>query len=97
MFAKKQLDLASLKTYAGELKLDTAAFSSCLDNGQMAGLVNEQAAEAQALALQGTPTFLVNGRMISGALSYEKIRAVIAEELSATGGQQATARSNTAA
>jgi protein-disulfide isomerase len=97
MFAKKQLDLASLKTYAGDLKLDTAAFSACLDKGQMAGLVNEQAAEAQGLALQGTPTFLINGRMVNGALSYEKLRDVIAEELSATGVQQTTTPSAAAA
>ncbi len=90
MFEKKQLDLASLKTYASDLKLDTAAFSTCLDKGQMAGLVNEQASEAQSLALQGTPTFLVNGRMVNGTLSYEKLRSVISEELSATDRQQAT-------
>ena len=97
LYAKKQLDLASLKTYAGDLKLDTAAFSTCLDKGQSAGLVNEQAAEAQSLALQGTPTFLVNGRMVNGTLSYEKLRAVIAEELSAFGNQSPTARPNAAA
>jgi predicted DsbA family dithiol-disulfide isomerase len=97
LYAKKQLDVASLKTYAGDLKLDTAAFATCLDKGQMAGQVSEQASEAQSLALQGTPTFLVNGRMVNGALSYEKLRAVILEELSASGGSQATARSNAAA
>ena len=90
LFGKKQLDLASLKTYAGDLKLDTAAFSTCLDKGQMAGVVSEQASEAQNLALQGTPTFLVNGRMVNGALSYEKLRSVIAEELSAADREQAT-------
>jgi protein-disulfide isomerase len=84
MFAKKQLDIGSLKSYAGQLNLDTAAFSTCLDKGQMADMVNTQGAEATALGLPGTPTVLVNGRFVSGNLTYERLHAVIAEELSAT-------------
>jgi protein-disulfide isomerase len=83
LFAKQRLDVASLKNYAGDLNLDTQAFATCLDKGQMAGVVAEQASEAHALALQGTPTMLVNGRMINGDLGYERIRALILEELSA--------------
>ena len=97
LYEKRQLDLTSLKTYAGDLKLDTAAFSSCLDKGEMAGVVSQQASEAQSLAFPGTPTFLVNGRMINGALSYEKLRGVIEEELSASGVSPAKARASAAA
>jgi predicted DsbA family dithiol-disulfide isomerase len=84
MFDKKALDIASLKSYSSQLGLDTTAFSACLDKGEMAGLVNVQATEANALGLQGTPTVLINGRMINGALNYERIKALIMEELSAT-------------
>ena len=91
MFAKKQLDVATLKNYAGELKLDSTAFAACLDQGQMAGLVKEQASEAQHLGLPGTPSVLVNGRFVSGNLTYDRLHAVITEELSATDGQAAAA------
>jgi protein-disulfide isomerase len=81
LFAKKQLDPASLKGYARELKLDVDKFDKCLDSGEKAEAVRLHATEAQSLGLQGTPSFFVNGRAINGALSYEGLRAVIEEEL----------------
>jgi protein-disulfide isomerase len=80
----KQLDIAALKNHAQVLKLDTTSFNKCLDNGEAAEGVRAQAAEAQTLGVQGTPTFFVNGRVVSGNVSYDIIRAVIEEELSAT-------------
>jgi protein-disulfide isomerase len=96
MDANKRLDPASLKGYASDLKLDTAAFDSCLATGQQAEVVKENFAEAQALGLQGTPTLFVNGRYISGNLTYERIRGVISEELSATEGLAATSTKSSA-
>lgn len=77
----KQLDIPSLKSNARQLKLDGAAFDKCLDAGEKAEAVKAHAAEAQALGLQGTPTFFVNGRYITGNLSYERLRDFILEEL----------------
>lgn len=84
LFEKKQLAPEALKAYARDLKLDTAKFDSCLDSGAMKSVVSAHTTEAQSLVLQGTPTFLVNGRQI-GELSYEKLRSAILEELSASG------------
>jgi protein-disulfide isomerase len=70
-----------LKAHAAHLKLDVPAFEKCLDGGETAEAVKAQAAEAQALGLQGTPTFFINGRYLSGALTYERLRAAILEEL----------------
>jgi protein-disulfide isomerase len=91
LFANQQLDVPALKNDARDLKLDTAAFTTCLDSGQMAGAVKDQASEAQSLGLQGTPSFFVNGRYVSfsGPVTYERLRGVIAEELSAVEGQAA--------
>lgn len=85
LFEKKQLAPESLKAYARELKLDAKTFDACLDTGEMKTVVNAHASEAQSLVLQGTPTILVNGRLINGDLSYERVRAAILEELSAVG------------
>lgn len=87
LFASKQLDQPALKSHAKDLKLDTKAFETCLDSGQMAGVVGIQNSEAQALGLQGTPTFFVNGRYVSGNVTYERLKSVIAEELSAVEAQ----------
>jgi protein-disulfide isomerase len=83
LFANRQLDPPALKTYARDLKLDTKAFETCLDSGQMSGVVGTQNSEAQALGVQGTPTFYVNGRYVSGNVTYERLKSVITEELSA--------------
>jgi protein-disulfide isomerase len=83
--AQKQLDAATLKAHARQLKLDTERFEKCLDGGETAAAVKAQAGEAQNLGLQGTPTFFINGRYVTGSLTYERLRDVILEELA--GGQ----------
>jgi protein-disulfide isomerase len=80
----KKLDIDGLKGISRQLKLDTTAFDKCLDSGEKAEVVKAQAAEAQALGLQGTPTFFINGRYVSGAISYDRLRAVILEELASS-------------
>ena len=81
LFAKKQLDPAKLKEYARDLNLDTAAFDKCLDTGAQSELINAQLTEAQALGVQGTPTFFVNGRATTGNLTVEQLRQILDEEL----------------
>jgi protein-disulfide isomerase len=80
----KQLDLGSLKAHAQTLQLDTAAFDKCLANGEAVDVVKATASEADKLELQGTPTFFVNGRAVNGTVSYDRLRGVIEEELSAS-------------
>ena len=89
---KKQLDVPSLKEVARGLQLDLDAFSKCVDSGDKASIVKAHMAEAQSLGLQGTPSFFINGRFFSGALSYEKLREIVEEELkiSAQGTKTAT-------
>jgi protein-disulfide isomerase len=77
----KRLDLASLKQNARDLKLDTGSFDKCLDSGETAAVVKTHVEEAQALGLQGTPSFFINGRFFSGALTYEKLREIVDEEI----------------
>jgi len=84
LFKTKQLDIPQLKDHARELNLDTAAFGKCLDSGAQAELVKKQSVEGQSLGLQGTPSFFINGRFFSNGLSYDQLRAVIQEELTAS-------------
>lgn len=82
LLSKKPLDVDSLKKYARDLRLDTAAFDKCLDTGKHAARVKRDLDEAQSLGLAGTPSFFVNGRAVSNP-SYEMLKQVIDEELSA--------------
>jgi protein-disulfide isomerase len=81
LFTSKKLEVADLKQDARKLNLDTTAFDKCLDSGKQAPLIKEQQSEAQRLALQGTPSFFINGRFMGGAASYEQLRDAIEQEL----------------
>jgi protein-disulfide isomerase len=71
------LALADLKRYAAELKLDTAKFNTCLDGGQMADKVANDLKNGQALGVNGTPGFFVNGTPITGAQPFSAFKAAI--------------------
>ena len=71
----------SLGDHARKLQLNLPQFGKCLDGGEQASVVADHVREAQALGLQGTPSFFINGRFFSGALTYEKLREIVEEEL----------------
>ena len=75
------LDIASLKKYAGDLGLDTAKFNTCLDNGETASIVKADIAEGQRVGVSGTPTFIINGKKVVGALPYDQFEKAIEEAL----------------
>lgn len=64
--------------YAAGLGLDTAGFGACLRTdgpaARRAALADDVAAQ---LGIRATPTFLVNGRPIEGALPLDRFRVVL--------------------
>lgn len=92
LFATRQLEIPQLKQQARALKLDGAAFDKCLDSGSKSEIVRAQMSEGQAFALQGTPSFFINGRFFSGGLSYEQLRAIVEEELASASRLKETAK-----
>ncbi len=84
IFARQaSLSLENLKSWAVELGLDAGAFNTCLDSGAMAGEVGEDAQAGRAAGVTGTPAFLVNGQLITGARPVEAFAAAIEQELAA--------------
>lgn len=81
LFTTKQLDTDQLKAHARNLSLDGKKFDACLDSGEQARVVKKDYDEAQSLQLQGTPSFLINGRFFSGGMPYDQLKALIEEEL----------------
>jgi protein-disulfide isomerase len=77
------LGRAAYEQYAADLGLDTAAFTTCLDDHRYQDEVNTDAADAARLGLSGTPSFVINGRILVGALPYGDFKAIIDEELAA--------------
>lgn len=83
MFTNQQkLAVPDLKAAAAGLGLDTAKFNACLDSGRYASEWQEDVAEGKRYGVSSTPTFLINGRMLSGARPYQAFTEMIEEELS---------------
>ena len=71
----------NLKTFAADLKLDTAQFNECLDSGKYTQAVQEQTSAAQQLGVRSTPAFVINGVPLIGAQPFDAFQQVIEAEL----------------
>lgn len=76
-----ELGRPSYEAGASALGLDLARFRSCLDDPAMFAEVRRQAATGGPIGVGGTPTFFVNGRLMSGGQPIEVLRAVVEAEL----------------
>jgi protein-disulfide isomerase len=82
LFANQRaLQVAQLKKYAADLRLETAAFDRCLDSGTHAARVQAGLREATQLGLSSTPSIFINGRLVMGAQPFEAFQTVIDDEL----------------
>ncbi len=72
------------KTYlkaAKDLALDLGTFEACLADPAANAAVKAATAAGVPLGVSGTPSFFVNGRVMSGAQPIEVLRAVVDAEL----------------
>ncbi len=67
--------------YAGEIGLNIAVFSECLSSGTKTEAVKADLALAEELGINGTPSFVINGKILVGAQPFENFKAVIEAEL----------------
>lgn len=72
------LGVSDLKRYARDIGLSGEQFDACLDSDAGAPLVRASQAEGFAAGVSGTPSFVINGRLVSGALPYETFASTIA-------------------
>ena len=63
--------------------LNQNAFTQCLASNEGMASVEASYRDAVRLGIQGTPSVFLNGRWIGGAISYEKLAALIRAELAA--------------
>ena len=84
--ASDRLTQAVLVSIAGDLGLDVPTFSGCLTSASKRGLVISDLREGERLGVEGTPTFFINGTVVTGARALEVFQGVIDAELAAAGG-----------
>lgn len=82
LFANQQaLSDGDLKRHARDLGMDAVAFGTCLDTGTFASAVQADLTEGRGYGIGSTPTFFINGRLLSGAVPLDVFSRVIDEEL----------------
>jgi protein-disulfide isomerase len=78
---QRSLSRETIVAAAGNLGMDTEVLASCIDEGTYASRVKAETAEAQSYGITGTPGFLINGRVITGARPIEVFEEIIDDEL----------------
>lgn len=71
----------NLVRYAGELGLDTDAFTDCFESRKHKDKVAETTSLSPYFGARGTPTFLLNGHLIAGAQPLTFFEAAIEQLL----------------
>lgn len=67
----------SFKQFAADIGLNTAEFNECLDSGAMAAETAKDMRDGQAVGITGTPGFIINGQLVSGAQPFSAFKQVI--------------------
>jgi protein-disulfide isomerase/beta-lactamase regulating signal transducer with metallopeptidase domain len=79
---QSDLSVPALERYAGQLGLDQNRFDRCLSSGDTAARVQQDVRDARAAGVRSVPTFFIGHKMVVGVLSYDRLRALIEEQLS---------------
>jgi protein-disulfide isomerase len=74
-----------LEAMAAELGLDVEAFSDCFNGRTYRDRVNQDQIDGLAAGVQGTPAFVINGRLVPGAITAAQLRQEVEAELNAGG------------
>jgi protein-disulfide isomerase len=78
---QKALDAASLEKYAAAIGLNVPRWKAAMDSARVKGRVEADVKLADQLAINGTPSFMINGRPLVGAQPIGKFKALVDEEL----------------
>ena len=70
-----------LLNYARQLNLDTRRFQQDLHSGRFTKVIEADIQEAIRVGARATPTFLINGRLVIGALPLQTFQMILDEEL----------------
>tara|TARA_B100000886_G_C20380960_1_gene473904 strand:- start:51 stop:1121 length:1071 start_codon:yes stop_codon:yes gene_type:complete len=79
---QSKLDSKNLKKVAANFKgFNKTKFNDCVDKSKYMAKVDADIAEGRDLGVKSTPTFFLNGKIVSGALPIEEFSKLIEQEL----------------
>lgn len=76
-----KFDYEEMSKFAVGLGIDKAALKTCFDGDKFKDEIYADQKAAQGVGITGTPGFIVNGQVISGAQPFSKFESVINESL----------------
>ena len=59
-------------------------FDACLDSGRTRSEVDAELREGQEKEVESTPTLIINGELIRGAVPFDQIQSIIERELASS-------------
>jgi protein-disulfide isomerase len=83
--AQSALRPADLERRADELTLDGKRFRECVASGRHTSRWQQGRALGQLHGVSATPTFFINGRIVTGAVPYQVFHDLVTEELERVG------------
>ena len=90
LFAAASLQPDELKKFAQELGLKLEQFTACLDSNKHAAAIDADIQAGRNAGVNATPTFFVNGYLLSGAATYERFKELVDAALEQTQSAQRT-------
>lgn len=88
LFAAGNLSPPVFEQIAAELGLGLPKFQECVASERSRAAVSKDIEAARLLRIESTPSFVVNGRVINGALSFADFQKIIEQELGRRGMQK---------
>jgi predicted DsbA family dithiol-disulfide isomerase len=82
LFGARELSPAVFTQIANDLGLGLPKFQDCLGSEQSRTGVVKDLETARLFRIESTPSFIVNGKLIQGALSFADFQKIIEQELS---------------
>ena len=82
MFAHQQeLSEAKYEEWAKEIGLDLTKWKADKESPEIASAITKDSAYGQLVGADGTPSFFINGKFVSGAMPFETFKAVIDDQV----------------
>ena len=82
LFGAKELSAAVFTQIANDLGLGLPKFQDCLGSEQSRAAIVKDLETARLFRIESTPSFIVNGKLVQGALSFADFQKIIEQELS---------------
>ena len=87
LFALRNLSPGVFDQIATDLGLGMTKFRACLTSEQSRSAIVKDIETARLFSIDSTPSFIVNGKLIKGALSFNEFQKIIERELGQRAGQ----------